>query len=52
MRPSSLALAGTILAGLLLLVATAALAHDHWIARDKYRSPVDNALCCGPNDTR
>lgn len=36
----------------LLLISTsgAAIAHEHWINRGGYKSPIDNVPCCGPQD--
>src|SRR5262245_38872422 len=33
-----------------LVLAPAALAHDHWIARGGFRSPVNGEWCCGNHD--
>ncbi len=31
-------------------LATIASAHDHWINKGGYRSPMDNSPCCGEGD--
>lgn len=33
-----------------VLVTSFALAHDSWISRGAYKSPVSNEWCCGEND--
>lgn len=33
-----------------LLLAGAAFAHDHWINRGNFVSPIDGTHCCGEND--
>ncbi|MDX2264443.1 MAG: hypothetical protein NW215_05685 [Hyphomicrobiales bacterium] len=33
-----------------LMFAAPAFAHDSWISRGGYRSPVSGELCCGHND--
>ncbi len=33
-----------------LLAASAAVAHDHWISRGAFKSPVNNEWCCGEGD--